>query len=122
MGQYRVTETPALSREVSKKVRGMENAELADWGLRAYHAGDFEGAIKYLSDLKKGNPGLWQCRLYLGMAYCRISKVSNAIQEFKDIAEWCPDHDVREKALVALRQMNRQSQDKLKTLRNQKRE
>ena len=98
----------------------MDNAELVELGLRAYHAGDLAGATQYLSDVTKKDTSLWQCRLYLAMAYWRLSQVGYALQEFKDIAEWCADRDIREKALVALREMNKQSLERLKTLRSQK--
>lgn len=98
----------------------MENGELADLGLQAFHAGDFASAITYLSDLTKKDTSLWQCRLYLAMAYYRVGKIGNALQEFKDIVEWCPDRALKEKAMGALKEMNRQSMDKLKTLRSQK--
>ena len=96
----------------------MENGELADLGLRAFHGGDFTSAIAYLSDLTKRDASLWHCRLYLAMAYCQVSQVGNAVQELKDIAQWCPDRVLREKAMVLLKEMNRQSMDNLKVLQN----
>lgn len=98
----------------------MDNAELANLGLRAFHAGDFATSAQYLSELTKKDASLWHCRLYLAMAYWGESRVGNALQEFKDITEWCPDRDLRDKAMVALKEMNRQSMDKLKALRSQK--
>lgn len=98
----------------------MENGELADLGLRAFHAGDFTLAIQYLSELTKKDTSLWHCRLYLAMAYCRVSRVGNALQELKDIAEWCPDRELKDKALAVMKELNRQSLDKLKTLQSQK--
>lgn len=98
----------------------MENSELADLGLRAFHAGDFASAIEYLSELTKKDTSLWHCRLYLAMAYCEVSRVTSAVQELKDIVEWCPDRGPREKAMVALKEMNQQSLNKLKTLQSQK--
>ena len=94
----------------------MENGELADLGLQAFHAGDFTSAIQYLSELTKKDTSLWHCRLYLAMAYCRVSKIANALQELKDIAQWRPDPDLKAKALAALRAMNSQSHDKLNAL------
>lgn len=99
----------------------MENMELADLGLRAFRAGDFPGAIQFLSELTQKETNLWDCRLYLAMAYCRMSQVGSAMQELRDIAEWCPDPELKEKAMLVLKEMNRQSLNNLKTLQSQKR-
>lgn len=88
--------------------------ELATSALMAYRDGDFETAIKLFSDLSKKDPELWDCRLFLGMSYFKTSRVSKALQEFKDIVEWCPDDHLKEKALAGLRAINSQSNDKLK--------
>lgn len=97
------------------------DVELATLGLTAYQHGDYETAVKCFSDLSKRDPDLWECRLYLGMAHFKTARVGNALQEFKDIVQWCPDQALKEKALAALRAMNGQSHDKLKALRDQAR-
>lgn len=93
--------------------------ELATLALSAYQQADYETAIKFFSDLSKRDPELWECRLYLGMAYFKTFRMSQALQEFRDITEWCPDEDLKTKALAALRAMNSQSHDKLNAIRNQ---
>lgn len=90
--------------------------ELATLGLSAYQQGDFETAIKFFAELSRRDPALWNCRLYLGMAYWKESHAGQALQEFRDIAEWCPEADLKSKALAALRAMNSQSHDKLNAL------
>lgn len=84
----------------------MKENELATLGLSAYQEGDYETAIKFFTELSKRDSQLWDCRLYLGMAYCKTQNLGQALQEFMDITQFCPDPDLKAKALAALRAMN----------------
>lgn len=92
--------------------------ELATRGLSAYQEGNYETAIKFFTELIKRDPELWDCRLYLGMAYCKTQKLGQALQEFMDITQFCPDPDLKAKALAALRAMNSHSHDKRNALKH----
>jgi len=99
--------------------RTMENGELASLGLSAYHSGDYTTATEFLSALTKQDPNLWQCRLYLAMAYFQVSHRTEACEELRTITDLCPDRLIKEKALAALRAINSQSHQKLETLSSQ---
>jgi hypothetical protein len=86
------------------------DADLASAGISAYQSGDYQSAIKIFRDLSTRAADPWNARLYLGMAYFKTSKTSYAIQEFKDIVQWCKDPLIKEKALTALSALSRQSQ------------
>lgn len=92
--------------------------DLAAAGLSAYQDGDFEAAIKYFGELTRRDNELWDARFYLGMAYFKTDRLGQAVQEFRDIAQWCPDETLKAKALVALRAMNAHSHDKLNALKH----
>jgi hypothetical protein len=94
----------------TRRVINNNNADLADRGLRAYHHGDFEAAIKHLSKLTKKKTELWKCRLYLAMAYYRVSKTTRAVKELNDINTKCPIRDVREKAIMLLQEVSPEDQ------------
>jgi Flp pilus assembly protein TadD len=79
--------------------------DLATSAVRAFQDGDYTAAVQYFTDLHKCDPDLWECRLYLGLAYSKLSRSSNAIRELKEVAEWCPDEYIKNKAVAALRAM-----------------
>lgn len=88
--------------------------------MEHYRAGDFEQAVAALKALTASHPSMWNSRLYLGMAYSKMGRISHAIQEFRDISEWCQDPDLRAKAATALKAMNQISSSRMESLSKQK--
>ena len=86
----------------------MNTAEQLNNGYLAFKVGDFNTAINYLSVLDSKCPNFWDGKMYLAMSYWHVGRTSNAIQEFKDISDWCPIANLREKAVLALRELNSQ--------------
>lgn len=82
--------------------------EIAMCGLAAFRACDYEASIACFAELSKRNARAWDHKLYLAMAYSKAGLLGNSLQEFRDIAEFCPLKETREKALTALRLLNKQ--------------
>ncbi len=80
--------------------------EIAEIGLRAYHASDWYTAVEALTMLTNMDGTLWQCRFYLAMAHFRINNIALARQEFSDIAQWTQDIELKTKAIAAMRAIN----------------
>jgi Flp pilus assembly protein TadD len=98
----------------------LDSSQLELVGLNAYRNGEYEEAVAALKALTLQNPAMWNCRLYLGMSYTKLGRISHAIQEFRDISEWCPDKDLRDKASAALRAMNHISNGSMDSLSKHK--
>lgn len=86
----------------------MISTELINPGFHAYQSGDFDAAINYFSSLDNKSPGYWSGRMYLAMSFWHIGKLTQSIQTFKDVSEWCPDEGLRQKAIMAMRELNAQ--------------
>lgn len=84
----------------------MRNDELASAGINAYQNGDYDVAIKYLTQLLDNDPGLWTCRLYLAMSYQSSGSIGKARSELDTICQWTTDQTIKRKALSALRALN----------------
>ena len=83
----------------------MKSSEITNYGYRAFSSGDYDAAIKYFTHLDTKSSSYWSGRLYLSMSYWYSGKTGSAIQALKDISEWCPDNDLKQKALFALREL-----------------
>jgi Flp pilus assembly protein TadD len=98
----------------------LESNKLESIGLNAYRSGNFDEAVAALKALTMRHPSMWNSKLYLGMSYTKLGNIPNAIQEFRDISEWCPDKDLRDKATTALRAMNQISHGHMDSLSKHK--
>lgn len=98
----------------------LESKDLESIGLNAYRCGEYEEAVAALKAASTKNSSAWNCRLYLGMAYSKLGRIPNAIQEFRDISEWCTERDLRDKASAALRAMNQISHSRMDALSKHK--
>jgi len=79
--------------------------ELTTRGLQAFQAENYLAAISCFSEVKRYNPQLWECRLYLAMSYARISKMGSALQEFRNVAEACPEPRLKRRCVEALQEI-----------------
>ena len=84
----------------------MKSSELTTYGYLAFRSGDYDAAINYFSHLDNKSPSYWSGRMYLAISYWHIGKTSAAMQELKDLSEWCPDPMLKQKAVHALRELN----------------
>lgn len=84
----------------------MKNEELARFGIQAYQAGEYAGAIEFLTELVRREPQLWTCRLYLAMALQYAGRTAQAKAELSTLSEWATDQTIKRKALEALRALN----------------
>lgn len=72
-------------------------------GVMCFDSARFEDAISYFASIVDYNPDDWTSRIYLASSYFQCSKVVAAKNELTYIAEKCPDHIMREKALTLLK-------------------
>lgn len=84
----------------------MKSSEITNYGYLAFKSGDFDGAINYFSSLDSKSASYWNGQMYLAMSYFYVGKASSAKQAFKDISEWCPDTDLKQRAICAMRELN----------------
>jgi cytochrome c-type biogenesis protein CcmH/NrfG len=76
--------------------------ELVEIAIVAYRAGRYRDTVELLLQVLDCDASHWLARLYLGMAYEKTGRISDAHRLFKRLADECPDEHVRAKALNAM--------------------
>lgn len=76
--------------------------ELVEIAIVAYRAGRYRDAVELLLQVTDHEGSHWFARLYLGMAYEKCGRISEAHRLFKRLSEDCPDEHIRQKAGNAL--------------------
>jgi Flp pilus assembly protein TadD len=89
--------------------------DLEELGMVAYRNGEFDKCVETLKSVCTGAPGKWTARLYLAMAYTRLGQTRQATQEFKDINDFCPDPEIKQKAFAGLKAMTQMSSSQYPT-------
>ncbi len=56
-------------------------------GLRIFHQGEWEGAVRYFKEAIEKNPLHFQARLYLGEAFLKLDRIDEAVGELKQAYE-----------------------------------
>ncbi len=87
-------------------IESIQNAQQAIYmGLLAYQSSDYAQAVEFLSQGLDVEFDYWRCHIYLAMAYYQTGMVVKSAKEFSYILNWCPNQNLRNKAMKALKAM-----------------
>ncbi len=80
------------------------NANLVDKAVNAYQKGDYEGALKMLTDDLKEHPNSGTTHFYISRALKKLGKSDKAIEELEAAARLCPPETISSIAKYVLKE------------------
>ena len=78
------------------------SSNLFNLGMSSYQSGNYAHAVMMFSQTVRSNKDHWQARFYLAESCLKARMYGEASINFRDIVEGCPDADLRQRASVAL--------------------
>lgn len=84
------------------------HANLLEDGIASFRAREFDRCVELMTRVIDSDKDNWKARFYLAMGYYSLGDIYTGAIHFRYLEKNCPDADIRQKAITALRAMDRE--------------